>query len=129
VAPASIPDPLLRFIKEHIHSVLQLEILLMMRERAGDWTPDAVARELRITQQSAALRLDDLRVRGLLVPGVEPGSSRYAPSTPQFAQLTDALAELYAAARYTVINLIFSEPGDSALSLAEAFRLRRKDDK
>jgi hypothetical protein len=128
VAPASIPEPLLRFIKEHIHSVLQLEVLLLMRERGGDWTADALARELRITQQSAELRLVDLRLRGLLAPGVEPGSFRYAPSSPELALLTDALAELYAAARYTVINLIFSEPGDSARTLAEAFRLRRKGD-
>ena len=127
--PSSIPEPLLRFIKAHIHSVLQLEVLLLMRERAGDWTPDAVSRELRITPQSAALRLDDLRLRGLLAPGVDLGSFRYAPSTPELVLLTDALAELYAAARYTVINLIFSEPGDSALRLAEAFRLRRKGDK
>jgi hypothetical protein len=126
VSPPSIPEDLVRFIHEHIHSVLQLEMLLLMRENGDDWTPERVVRELRVTEQSAELRLEDLHLRGLLGPGTTPGSYRYAPATPALMTLTEGLAELYGEARYTVINLIFSEQGDSARSLAEAFRLRKK---
>jgi hypothetical protein len=48
------------------------------------------------------------------------------PVTPEIAALTAELAQLYADARYTVINMIFEDPSDSARTLAEAFRLRRK---
>lgn len=105
--------------------MLQLEILLLVRERTGGWTPSAVASELRITDQSAQLHLHDLHLRGLL--GASPdGAYGYAPKSGELSALVDELARCYAATRYTVINLIFSEPGDSARTLAEAFRLRRK---
>lgn len=105
--------------------MLQLEILLLLRERAGEWTPAEVAGELRITEQSAGLHLADLSLRGLA--SESPGRTyAYAPATPEQRWLVGELASCYANMRYTVINLIFSVPGDSARTLAEAFRFRRK---
>lgn len=106
--------------------MLQLEILLLVRERAGEWTPAAVANELRVTNQSAELHLRDLHLRGLLGTPSPEQAYGYAPRTAELGELVDALAACFLAARYTVINLIFSEPGDSARTLAEAFRFRRK---
>lgn len=126
--PPSLPEHVARFIRREIHSVLQLEILLLLRERSGSWTPTAIASELRITDQSASLHLRDLELRGLLVSAAPGPSYEYAPKTPELRGLVDELADCYANMRYTVINLMFSEPGDSARTLAEAFRLRRKRD-
>jgi len=120
-----LPDHLVRFIRRDIHSVLQLEILLLIRERRGQWTPSSIANELRVTDQSAALHLHDLHLRGLLEASSE-GAYGFAPKTAELSGLVDELAACYAATRYTVINLIFSEPGDSARTLAEAFRFRKK---
>jgi hypothetical protein len=125
LAPPALPEPLVRFIRRDIHSVLQLEILLLMRERGGQWTPSSIAHELRITDQSASLHLHDLHLRGLLGPP-QDGAYGFAPKTAELQGLVDELAACYAATRYTVINLIFSEPGDSARTLAEAFRFRKK---
>jgi len=105
--------------------VLQLEILLLIRERGEQWTSSSIAHELRITDQSAALHLHDLHLRGLLGPPAD-GAYGFAPKTAELRGLVDELAACYAATRYTVINLIFSEPGDSARTLAEAFRFRKK---
>jgi hypothetical protein len=107
---------------------LQLEVLLLLRERRGEWTPLAVAEELRITVQHAHLRLQDLHLRGLLSAGPSPHTYTYSPTPEPRRLLVDELAACYATTRYTVINLIFSEPGDSARSLANAFRFRRKKD-
>ncbi len=126
MSPTSIPPELAQFIRDHIHSVLQLEMLLLMRENPKHWTPEAIADELRITPQSAELRLEDLLLRGFVVREGAPDSYRYAPSSAELAGRIDALAECYVDARYAVINLIFSEPGDSARSMADAFRLRKK---
>ena len=126
MAPPILPEDVVRFIHRDIHSVLQLEILLLMRERAGEWTPAAVANELRVTDQSAELHLRDLLLRGLLGASSPGGAYCYAPKSAELRVLVDELAACYAATRYTVINLIFSEPGDSARTLAEAFRFRRK---
>ena len=126
--PPSLPEPVARFIERDIHSVLQLEILLLLREHVGDWAPSKVASELRITEQSAELHLVDLSLRGLAGGSALTRSFRYAPRTPELGAIVDELASCYANMRYTVINLIFSVPGDSARTLAEAFRFRRKKD-
>jgi hypothetical protein len=100
--------------------------LLFLRTTQADFTPAGLATELRITEQSAAFRLKDLQLRGLITSGEAPESYRYGPAAPELEELVDELSQSYADARYTIINLIFSEPGDSARSLAEAFRFRRK---
>jgi hypothetical protein len=128
LTPPSLPEPVARFIERDIHSVLQLEILLLLREHVGDWTPARVASELRITEQSAELHLVDLSLRGLASGSRLTRCFRYAPRTAELSALVGELADCYANMRYTVINLIFSVPGDSARALAEAFRFRRKKD-
>jgi predicted ArsR family transcriptional regulator len=123
-----LSEDVIQFVKQHIHSVLQLEVLLLLRTQKGDWTADRVAEELRITEQSAAFHLRDLELRGL-VRALRGDSFRYEPPSAGVAGAVDALAEAYDEMKYSVINLIFSVPGDSARSLAEAFRIRkRKDD-
>jgi hypothetical protein len=128
LTPPSLPEPVARFIERDIHSVLQLEILLLLREHVGDWTPSRVASELRITEQSAELHLVDLSLRGLASGSRLTRSFRYDPRTAELSALVGELADCYANMRYTVINLIFSVPGDSARALADAFRFRRKKD-
>jgi hypothetical protein len=126
--PASIPPHIIRFIRQDIHSVLQLELLLLLREQGREWTPSAVAEVLRISEQYAELALQDLHLRHLVGSGSSPETYVYAPTPDERRLLVDELAKHYATSRYTVIELIFSQPGDSARSLAEAFRFRRKRD-
>lgn len=126
LATPSLPQHVVRFIEQHIHSVLQLEILLLLRERGGQWSPTNVAEELRITEQSAEFRLRDLHLRKLASYDPSADAYSYSPKTERLGLLVDDLAVSYATMRYTVINLIFSVPGDSARTLAEAFRFRKK---
>jgi hypothetical protein len=55
----TLSEDVIRFIRQHIHSVLQLEILLLLCSRRVDWTADKIADELRITERSAGVRLKD----------------------------------------------------------------------
>jgi hypothetical protein len=118
--PASLSRDVIRFVQQHIHSVLQLELLLLLRDSGGEWTPTAVAEELRIGVQYAELRLRELHLRGLAVPGASPRSYAYSPCTEQRRLLVDELAARYPTTRHTVITLIFSQAGDRALCLEEA---------
>ena len=128
MAAPALPEHVVRFIQAHIHSVLQLEVLLLLRARGAGWTPAAVAGELRITEQSAELRLQDLHLRNMLSLDAPSRSYAYSPASDELRALVDALAASYATTRYTVINTIFSVPGDSARTLAEAFRFRKRRD-
>ena len=120
-----MPPSLSLFIWQNIHSVSQLEVLLLLRERGGEWSPRSVADELRLTNDSAALHLHELHVRALLRKVAAAYIYSYWPGTAQLRSSVDDLATCYAATRHTVITAIFSVPGDSAWALARAFCFRR----
>lgn len=120
-----------KFIVEHINSLEQLEILLLLhRHPEKEWTAQNVSRELRLSQPSVATRLADLERRGLLA--IRESSDllyRYRPQKPDIEPAVDSLARLYPDYRFTVINLIFSKPLDKIKTFADAFRFREdKDD-
>jgi hypothetical protein len=121
-------NELLAFIREHIHSIEQLEVLLMIRRRADvEWTPASVSEEMRTGVPSASTRMKDLESRGLLqsTKNGTQSSYRYAPRTPELESAVAELDRAYAERRYTIIDLIFSKPVDKIRVFAEAFRIRR----
>jgi hypothetical protein len=125
-----LPEDVRRFIADHIESVEQLEILLLLHQHGGRvWTAESVARELRIAPISAGERLDDLARASILsrTQG-NPAEYRYAPASPKLDEAVAGLATAYSERRVTVINLIFSKPVDKIRTFADAFRLRRDDD-
>ncbi len=118
-----------RLIADHIDSVEQLEILLLLQQHPErSWSAESVARELRISPLSAGDRLKDMARAAILskVQGTE-GEYRYAPDA-QMGEAVSGLAAAYTERRVTVINLIFSKPVDKIRTFADAFRLRRGDD-
>jgi predicted ArsR family transcriptional regulator len=131
VSDAAIPPRVQRFISTHIDSIEKLEVLLLMRARADrEWTARDVSQELRITEASAAARLEDLTSRRLLaVKEDAPPSYRFSPASGEDAQDVSALQETYSTRRVSVISFIFSKPLDKVRGFADAFRLKRdKDD-
>jgi hypothetical protein len=63
----------------------------------------AVAGELRITERSAELLLQDLHLRGLSSLGSAVREYAYAPTSSELKVLVDALAECDGTKQYTVI--------------------------
>lgn len=125
-----LPEAVRRLIADHIDSVEQLEILLLLQQHPErSWTAESVARELRISPLSAGDRLKDMARSAILsrLQGSE-AEYRYAPESPQMAEAVAGLATAYSERRVTVINLIFSKPVDKIRTFADAFRLRRDDD-
>jgi hypothetical protein len=102
----SLPQHLVRFIRNDIHSVLQLEVLLLLRERGGDWSAGNVADELRVTPHSAEAHLRDLARCGLLRYEVAVGGYAYVRDDPRLSSLVDELSDQYLTMRHAVINLI-----------------------
>ncbi|HYO08819.1 MAG TPA: hypothetical protein VER17_07580 [Tepidisphaeraceae bacterium] len=121
-----IPPEVKAFLADHIESVLQLEVLLLLRSRAGEgWSADAVSREFRIDSAWTGGQLATLAGSGLLshAPG---GQFHYAPRSPALDQAVAATAEAYATRRVTLIGLIFSKPPSPLRSFADAFRIRKE---
>jgi hypothetical protein len=125
VGETGVPSPVRHFIANHIVSVAQLEVLLLLRAAADkDWTGGEVARALVTQPEAAAGWLEDLTERGLARE--QGGSYRYAPSSPELDRTVDALAASYASYRVAVISLIFSRPSERITRFSDAFRIRRK---
>jgi hypothetical protein len=126
VAEPGVPAGVRQFVAEHIESVAQLEVLLLLRAASDKtWTAQEVARALVTQPESAAASwLEDLAKRGLARE--DAGGYRY--DAPGDLEATiDGLAESYAKYRVTVVALIFAKPSDRITSFADAFRIRRED--
>jgi hypothetical protein len=130
VPQEELPQDVRKLIGDHIVSVEQLEILLLLRDRSeSEWNAKALSEEARTSERSAATRLADLEGRGFLSGRDDRGTSlyRYNPSTGWLAHAVELLAKAYAERRYTVIDLIFAKPIDNLKVNADAFRFRKDD--
>jgi hypothetical protein len=122
---SAISDHARTFIREHIRSVEQLEVLLLLRrERTRLFTGEDAARELRVHPESASRWLEDLVARRLAIR--EGDRFQFYPQGPTSDRDVAALAAAYADARVGVIQLIFTKPPEAVLSFADAFKLRGK---
>lgn len=122
-----LPDDVIRFVVTHIHSVQQLEVLLLVRSRASRAvTADDVSSELRTSHDAATSCLRDLVKRSILRESA-PAKFEYAPAEDAVRAAVDSLALLYPSRRYSVIELIFSRPVDPIRAFADAFRVRKDE--
>ena len=125
-----IPSRVKQFITDHLDSVMQLEVLLLLAGSPGKvWTAPELAQQLRIDAAWVDGQLRAMAAGGLVAVGEQPGPApaqfRFEPRTPELAQTIDELSHAYADRRVTVIGLIFAKPTDKLRSFADAFRIRK----
>lgn len=127
VSNEEISQEVRAFIAEHIESVVQLEVLLLLyKNPQQDWTADDIGRELRIDPAWASEQLANLCARGLLIcPAAPQPIYRYGPRTPELDRAITDLDKAYTEMRVTVVSLIFSKPVEKIRIFADAFRLRK----
>ncbi len=128
MASGGIPDDVRRLIVQHIHSVEQLEVLLLFaKQPERELSAEDVGRQLVTSTDSIAARIADLERRGF-VRAVGGGRFRYDDSDPRRSGAVSSLGAAYARRRVSVIGLIFSKPSENIVTFADAFRLRKDDD-
>ncbi len=129
MAAGKISREVEQFIHEKIHSVEQLEVLLLLsRTPEKEWGPAEVSQELHIQPESAAKRLFDLHAAELLILSqTSDRLYRYKPATSALESAVRGLAEAYTVRRVSVINLIFATPRDHIRVFSDAFRIRKED--
>lgn len=122
-----IPNSARAFIHDHIESVVQLEVLLLLHANPQrGWTAADIGRELRIDPAWASTQLVDLHARGML-QATDAASGAYQFTTDaRLAQAVSELAKTYADRRVSVTALIFSKPVDKLKTFSDAFRLRKE---
>jgi hypothetical protein len=122
----SIPPRVRQLIIDHIDSVMQLEVLLLIAaqpQRA--WSAKDLADLLRIDPAWVDSQLRAMAAGGLVAQQPDPAAFRFEPRSAELSQAVDELAKTYADRRVTVIGLIFAKPLDKIRSFADAFRIRK----
>ena len=123
---ASIPPRVRQFIIDHIDSVMQLEVLLLIASQPQRaWAVKDVADLLRIDPTWVDSQLRAMAAGGLVAQQPDPVAFRFEPRSAELSQAVDELAKTYADRRVTVIGLIFAKPLDKIRSFADAFRIRK----
>ena len=122
--PDEIPAPVLQFLADHIRSIAQLELLLMLhRERQRTWTIAEAAKELYTAVSMTEPLLESLRAIGLV--SLQGDRYQYDPKSKSLDGIVDDLSQLYQQRRVTIINLIYSAPVQKLQDFADAFRIRK----
>jgi hypothetical protein len=130
VSTKSLPDDVIRFLNEHIDSVEQLEVLLLLHRAAeSDWSAEMVAAALYTQPASATRRLASLCADRLIVASPrQPGAYRYVPDADGTGEMISTVADTYRERRVAVVTAIASKPMENVRAFSDAFRLRRMED-
>jgi hypothetical protein len=118
-----------RFVGERIHSVAQLELLLILhRDPSVEWTAESAGRELRYPSDWVAQQLAGFQRTGLVGRGAgEHRTYRYR-ARPRLARIVDELAETFSRRRSTITELIYRRAQADMECFSDAFRLRDEDE-
>ncbi|PQV63424.1 hypothetical protein B1R32_11279 [Abditibacterium utsteinense] len=115
-----------RFIYDHINSVEQLEILLLVAAPPHKaWSAIEVSQKLYRQPDSVATRLEDLRDRGLLTISGQGQPLYQYVSDGRHDALIQGLERAYQVRKDAVIQLIFTRPSDNLRVFSDAFRIRK----
>ena len=120
-----LPEDVRALIRQHVASVLELDVLLAMRDAGRSVAPDELARDLRLNESACAAALDKFAGAGFLAPN--GASYEYAPRAGREGERVDALARAYSQRRVSVVRFIYQRPSPGVSAFADAFKLRRKD--
>jgi hypothetical protein len=92
-----IPSHVRQFLEERIHSVAQIELLLLLKkDPARTWTAPDASRALAVPLEMAATHLAELQTAGLLsMVSASLAGYRYQPNTAELSQLVESLGQVY----------------------------------
>jgi hypothetical protein len=126
-----IPDDVKQFILDKIDSVAELEgLLLMSRNPETEWNIEALSQRLYASREQTEGVVAHLYAHRFLAVGEsEAQTYRYQPGSPKLAEIVDRTAEIYAKYLVPVTNLIHSKPKTKVQQFADAFKLRKREDK
>ncbi|MGE4108204.1 MAG: hypothetical protein AB7F66_13400 [Bacteriovoracia bacterium] len=126
----NIPEDIRNFVLKYIDTVELLSILLLLKATPEkEWTSEEIENVIRSSSASIERRLSDLYSRGILTRKY-PNDDRhvFSPKTKEISDVVDKLVIYNITYPYRLINLIYSKPAEALRTLADAFRVDRKDE-
>jgi hypothetical protein len=126
VSDMELPAEAKQFLRAHIQSLEQLEILALMRaQREREWSATAIYEAILSNEKSIGARLAQFANHGLVVgSATEPVTYRYWPRSPELDIAVQITLQAYRDRRVLVAETIFRPDSDPAKSFADAFRFK-----
>ncbi|RYZ91256.1 MAG: hypothetical protein EOP04_01110 [Proteobacteria bacterium] len=124
---SELPASVLRFIKNHIHSVEQLEVLLLLQKTADkEWTAEEVNHLLKSDLISVGQRLNDLYSRKFLMQRQEGEKIFFRFNLDSSTNASvEEVGECYKVFAIRIIEAIYLKPDESMKEFATAFKIRK----
>ncbi|MGH7823713.1 MAG: hypothetical protein ACREQ7_00820 [Candidatus Binatia bacterium] len=123
-----IPEDIAQFIVDKIDSVAQMEALLLLRsDPKKEWSGDALAKRLYITENDTAEILVRLRAGGLVAKKSPLSKYKYQPRSKKLRHMVDRIADVYTKNLVAVTALIHTKPKNRLQEFADAFKLRKDE--
>lgn len=127
-----LPAGLLQFARAHVRSVEDLQVFILCVDRRDRWwDATGIARAVAISEPRARRILDQMARANLLDIRISDAVRfRFAPGVHELEQQALAFASAYHSNPTAVVKLIArSTVSDSVRDFADAFRIRRDDDR
>ena len=117
------------FLRAHIASVDELELLMLLVMSGGRWwDATSSSRELGMAVGRARTGLDSLAAHNLLdIRITEELRYQFRPGTPELEAAALALATVYQRAPAVVVHAVARSAPRSVRDFAEAFRIRLRE--
>jgi hypothetical protein len=129
MARGGIPRDVRSFIADHVHSITQLELLLLLHgEPEQPWSAAEASRALRAPERLLGGQLADFYAAGVLTASPSDVPEYSFSTTSPHARTVDALAACVRQRKRAVHDLILRGPSSDVQVFSDAFRLRREDD-
>lgn len=128
----TLGDPLADFARSHIGSTEELRIFILCVDHPDRWwSAAAAARELTVTPLLARQGLEQLARGNLLdIRITDDVRYRFRPGTPELESTALAFADAFRRDPVTIVQFVSrSARRDSLRDFADAFRIRRNDDR
>ncbi len=110
---AEIAPAAQKFLRDHIQSLWQLELILFMKEKRSALSAAEIATGLYSTPRMIESALSGFAKNGILKAGEnQPKIYAYAPDTVELTEAIEQASAAYANRRLAVINFIFSKEGN-----------------
>jgi hypothetical protein len=126
---AGIREDLGALIDAHLDSVAKVEVFALLGREHREWSPDAVAVELRTSAEGASQILEELAERGL---ATRNSNGYVIAAALDVRNAARDLGALFANQRMSIVNRIYqprrAAPSvDPVRAFADAFRIKKKD--
>jgi len=122
-----LSEDIRRFLRLHVNSIEQLEILLRLNAIAPQSESSAaIASALYLSPESVEARLNAYVQKGVVLRSSGSPAQYELKHDPGIRRHIDSLAKLYRERRVSIINEIFSNPNDAIQTFADAFIIGRK---